>query len=140
MLTTRLRQRQRHSRQSGFCHIRTRSIHTRNVVPPNDLRADLEGRTPVPRPPLAPSPAMSLSAGEKRKKKKNKTTTKTRTHNRSVLLSFNSALISITATRRWLRSRAPRAATVYPSCHRYLPFKCSLLIWIKPSVCVYLII
>lgn len=67
MLTTRLQQRQQ-QRQSGFCHIRTRSIHTRNVIPPNDLRADLEGRTPVPRPRLAPSPTMSLAAGEGGKK------------------------------------------------------------------------
>lgn len=68
---------------------------------------------------------MSLAAGEGGKKIKYTTTTKTRTHNRSVLLSFNSALISITAARRRLRSPAPRAATVYPSCLRYLqtPFQ-----------------
>lgn len=85
MLTTRRQQEQRQLRQSGFCHIRTRSTHTSNVIPPNDSRADLEGRTPMPRPYLAPSPMMSLAVREEEKKKYT-TATKTRTHNLSVLL------------------------------------------------------
>lgn len=67
MLTTRRQQEQRQLRQSGFCHIRTRSTHTSNVIPPNDLRADLEGRTPMPRPHLARSPTMSLALREEGK-------------------------------------------------------------------------
>lgn len=63
MLTT---QRQR-EQQSGFCHIRTRSIHTSNVIPSNDLRVDLEGCTPMPRPHLAPSPIVSPTAREEGK-------------------------------------------------------------------------
>lgn len=68
MLTTRRQQEPWQQRQSGFCHIRTRSTQTSNVIPPNDLRADLEGRPPMPRPHLAPSPTMSLAAREEGKK------------------------------------------------------------------------
>lgn len=64
MLTTQQQQEQQQERQSGFCHIRTHSLHTSNVIPPNDLRADLEGRTPMPRPHL------SLAARAEGKKKK----------------------------------------------------------------------
>lgn len=109
-------------RQSGFCHIHTHSIHTSNVIPPNDLRADLEGRTPMPCPHLAPSPMMSLAARGKEKKIQPR---QRQGHNLCVLLSFNSTLISITTARRQRRSLVLRAVTVYPSCFRYLktPFQ-----------------
>lgn len=118
MLTIRRQQQQRQQWQSGFCHIRTRSTHTRNVILPNDLRADLEGRTPMPRTHLARSPTMSFAVREVGKK--HTTTTKTRTHNLSVLLSFNSALISITTAHQQRRSLMLHAVAVYPSCFRYL--------------------